>query len=1091
MIIKSKQEETLIKEAKIEEKNFNWLIAVKLYKQAANSFLNKKITANAAYTYKKLGYTYSRVITTVKSAEEFVEYIKYTIETYNKTADLFKKIENKAEELECKAEALFFSQYFTNSIVECNAVLSKSNELFTEAIELYSKEDDQASIARILSRIAISTAQIAFFNKDPKEIIEIYRKGIDIAHKAQKLSKEVKNMQSLVESMLAEWWLTWSQIYIKNFRWDEYWREYFREFLSKCEESLELIKNYDNIRSLEMIYQLSGTLYCFFGNHYIEDEIKQEKYFNKGFELLEKSLDIARKIKDNFEIYLSLFWLNWWALLGGRIEYLQKRILVDLPEIVEIGKIFKNLIVFWNYLSNEFAALYYANIAQRSFFTQAQRKSYAEKGIEYAKEGLKNFSSLPSGIWFYQALTWSHSQLAILTEMKKERIEHARKMLLYAKQIEKIAKKYEGGFTKSSCYSSLYKAYKTFADIAENREERINMLTEAIDAQTKYLPHAIESRTGIIQGKIRLGLLYEEIGILTQMDNNLIKAKETFSSVIKECLERGYHSYAAATHIYIAHIEDRLSKHTISAEHYKIAQETYKKSLENIEYKLLKKRINEKIAYAGAWNLIEMAKVYHKREDHLKAKNFYEQACKILQELLSYSYEASYYSAWSLQEEAEKLSKQEAHNEAIEKYEATRESFEKAIERIKDFYKRSTDKLERVRLEKLEKLAIVRMNYCSARINVEEARILGKHGEHYAAAEKFTLAASQFREICLSFKNELERGELEAVYNLCRAWESMELAEKYGDPNRFGDAANLFAKASELFTDSKLKLLTTGNSAFCQALEHGCLFDESIDTEIKAKLYPKVKLMLRKAASSYEKGGFVNGADWALATSSYFDATWHLIRADEELDINKKKNLLSIGANYLQSAAELFGNSGYKDKEREVLERLDRIIKEEKILVSALNTIKKPSISSSIEGIIAPACPIETSQSPRISEIRQFSEETRRFLEKDGMKAEVTANIKIFISYATADSTYFQVSKIATLLGENPEIEGVLYWEEDLQDDIYDYMNKNLAKCDAFLLFCSENANHSEPVQMEWKAALKIKKKIIPIFVKESDIPPL
>ena len=173
------------------------------------------------------------------------------------------------------------------------------------------------------------------------------------------------------------------------------------------------------------------------------------------------------------------------------------------------------------------------------------------------------------------------------------------------------------------------------------------------------------------------------------------------------------------------------------------------------------------------------------------------------------------------------------------------------------------------------------------------------------------------------------------------------------------------------------------------------------------------------------------------------------------------------------------------------MERIKRIKKEEKILISALNTIKKPSISGSIEGIVAPSCPIETSQSPKIGEIQQYAEEVSTFLEKDKMKVMPTNKIKIFVSYATLDSNDFQVSNIANLLAENHDIEKVFYWEEDLKDDIYEYMNKNLAKCDIFLIFCSANASQSEPVQMEWQAALKIKKKIIPVFINESDMPPL
>ena len=72
-----------------------------------------------------------------------------------------------------------------------------------------------------------------------------------------------------------------------------------------------------------------------------------------------------------------------------------------------------------------------------------------------------------------------------------------------------------------------------------------------------------------------------------------------------------------------------------------------------------------------------------------------------------------------------------------------------------------------------------------------------------------------------------------------------------------------------------------------------------------------------------------------------------------------------------------------------------------------------------------------------------------------------------------------------------PRIGDTLYWEEALKDDIYDYMNNNLENCDIFLIFCSKNSKNSEAVQMEWKAALKLKKPIIPIFQTLNTIPPL
>ncbi len=121
--------------------------------------------------------------------------------------------------------------------------------------------------------------------------------------------------------------------------------------------------------------------------------------------------------------------------------------------------------------------------------------------------------------------------------------------------------------------------------------------------------------------------------------------------------------------------------------------------------------------------------------------------------------------------------------------------------------------------------------------------------------------------------------------------------------------------------------------------------------------------------------------------------------------------------------------------------------------------------------------------------------ESKDFLEK--VFYEISNNtflrkdFLVFVSYATVDSGHFQISKISEKLKKYPRIGDILYWEEALKDDIYDYMNINLEKCDIFLIFCSDNSKSSEPVQMEWKAALKLKKPIIPIFQDEHCMPAL
>jgi hypothetical protein len=110
---------------------------------------------------------------------------------------------------------------------------------------------------------------------------------------------------------------------------------------------------------------------------------------------------------------------------------------------------------------------------------------------------------------------------------------------------------------------------------------------------------------------------------------------------------------------------------------------------------------------------------------------------------------------------------------------------------------------------------------------------------------------------------------------------------------------------------------------------------------------------------------------------------------------------------------------------------------------------------------------------------------------KSQARSEKSQSILVFFSYATEDSSFFKIPLIAENLTNFPEIADVLYWEEDAHYNIITYMNENLGRCDIFIIFCSQNALGSKPVEMEWRSALKINKKIILVFLTEADIPPL
>ncbi|MCP4763273.1 MAG: toll/interleukin-1 receptor domain-containing protein [archaeon] len=97
----------------------------------------------------------------------------------------------------------------------------------------------------------------------------------------------------------------------------------------------------------------------------------------------------------------------------------------------------------------------------------------------------------------------------------------------------------------------------------------------------------------------------------------------------------------------------------------------------------------------------------------------------------------------------------------------------------------------------------------------------------------------------------------------------------------------------------------------------------------------------------------------------------------------------------------------------------------------------------------------------------------------------------VFISYSTEDTQLFQIPRFAEELAENKKIDQVLYWQEDANVDIVEYMEKGLETCDAVLLFCTPNSAASNAVKKEYSAAHVMGKPIVPVFTDIMSIPTL
>ena len=70
----------------------------------------------------------------------------------------------------------------------------------------------------------------------------------------------------------------------------------------------------------------------------------------------------------------------------------------------------------------------------------------------------------------------------MLAISEDEKEEYIHKMLQHAKMAENISEKYEGGYGKAAGYFSIYRVYKTLADITINQDDKIKMLSITINA---------------------------------------------------------------------------------------------------------------------------------------------------------------------------------------------------------------------------------------------------------------------------------------------------------------------------------------------------------------------------------------------------------------------------------------------------------------------------------------------------------------------------------------------------------------------------------------------------------------------------------
>jgi tetratricopeptide (TPR) repeat protein len=375
-------EESLLDKAREEERKYNWIEAAALYEKVVKFYLEKNLVEKAANCYKNLGYAHFRSADTIETAEDYLKQLKCAIKAYKEANKLFKQLGNRSVEFECEAEIFSINGILATSEVEGQKAFLHAIKLLSESSEIYSKESDKESFARVMCRIASTSYFLMNYNINQDEYNQVIQQGSECADKAWEISEKIGNIQLMSESLNMRLMINFMGWSVKDFKKNENLREGAKNFLVECNKTIAIIEKVDDPYALSLVYFATGICYCYTGYQFVEDEKEQEEYLDKGIELLEKSLNFSRKAKSKFSVLGSLFFIDYFALFSGRINYLQKRILNDIKDCSELGKIYAHhiLIIFialWHIFYLRFIILI---LHKGVFLLRHNAKSMLKKG---------------------------------------------------------------------------------------------------------------------------------------------------------------------------------------------------------------------------------------------------------------------------------------------------------------------------------------------------------------------------------------------------------------------------------------------------------------------------------------------------------------------------------------------------------------------------------------------------------------------------------------------------------------------------------------------------------------------------------------
>ncbi|NVM00691.1 MAG: hypothetical protein HWN67_00025 [Candidatus Helarchaeota archaeon] len=976
-----KQIELLLLQAEDETRKYKWDKAIEILKNVGKISTDEKLKEIEGDVFYKLGEIYQIAADYGKNKDNIINKFQSSILNFQKAKDAFKE-SNQDEKIDTCLGNINILKYIAETEKGKEEDLLESAQKYFNAAKQVNLRKGNITDSIKMGILECRALELLIGEKllrldEHAPLILV----IECEDLIENTWEEIKNQPNFPEIYLYYFLNSILEYYI--------WLvAYFSaeklninlqiiDHLNRMKEIISYLENSKKNLSLFFACSISAIFNLIYAIYHVNNQFEQKKYIKLAQKWLKKAEVLLPEINSNTA--LSLFYYTRFNIAIRLISlgYFSK----DIKDLIkDLNLCINSLSVSFPKIIVSHFTLYTAGIfiigSFNPYLPNDQRINMVQRAQNIIKSATDEISIIGNPIYKIIDLELDYFKCTINTmlgDLIKDSREKTKHFSIASEIFDNISDYSHQNLNHTQIYSQFLNSISrigiTLSKNSIDNSEKVKYYQKAINVQLKSQKMLIN--VDLIGNLFLIGSTYYKLGKLTDDDTTLKKSYLAYNDAIEYCNNRGYFNLVGSAYVNLAKIEDRRGSFLSASNNYEKAINSFDKAIMTLSYSKLSRKIHNLKNYINAWKIIERAKSFHANEDHNHAQLNYEEASQILKEVSKYSFEAPFYFAWAYLEKAENLSKKNMHQEAAATYLVSKSYFEEAKEILNSSSSKRKSQEENERILNLIKAAEIRKTYCTARHQIETARLESKNGNHLPAAELYNKASFLFENICEKFRIKKEKDELTAIFHLCKAWENMERAVVEGTPSLYKTASNLFQKAAGYFPESRMKKLSIGNSHFCSALENRDLFDKSTEIDEKIKFYKKIKMFLRESSKNYQLGGFVQDAQWSLATSTFFDGIWHLILSDNEIDFTKKQQYLNIATRYLNNALQIFINAGYHQKKEDILSYLEMVKSEKEILTSALDVIEKPEISASSVGISAPSCPVEISSSINYEEMQQ------------------------------------------------------------------------------------------------------------------------